>query len=325
MSKKISLVTFTNAQILDVTGPLEVFSMANDFLMKNGNHINPPYEIEILSLKKGVVKMSSGIKIIADRSYLSKKEKIDTLLVSGGSGAYKARENKELIQFIKEEKNRARRIASICSGTFLLAEAGLLKGMKVTTHWSVSQRLSREYPDVKTEPDKIFIKNGKIYTSGGVTAGIDLALSMVEEDYDRKTALYIAKMLVIFIKRQGGQSQFSSHLAAQTESKGQLKDLPQWIINNTSKDLSITALANYSAMSERNFSRIFKKEMGMTPAKFVELARIDYASQKLEIENIGLDEVAEKSGFGSSEKMRRTFKKHLNILPVVYRQRFGGN
>ncbi len=319
-TKLISMVTYDNAQVLDVTGPLEVFSMANRFVSED-----QAYKTEILAEKKGPVRMSSGITLLADRSFSDVSETIDTLMISGGYGAYDERRNKKLLKFLTGMNTKARRIASVCTGSFILAEAGLLHGKKATTHWADCDLLASEYPEITVEPDKIFIRDGHIYSSAGVTAGIDLALALVEEDCGRKVALKVAKILVVFMKRQGGQSQFSTHLSAQTDSKGSLKGLPEWILENPCKELSVEKLAEKVAMSERNFSRIFVKETGTTPAKFVESIRIDYAASYLENEAMTIDQVAVKSGFGTAEKMRRSFIRHLHVLPGTYRKRFGIN
>jgi transcriptional regulator GlxA family with amidase domain len=322
-SRRISMLAFDRAEALDVTGPLEVFAVANDFIRDEKTPDVRAYRIEIVAEEKGPVTMSSGIRLVADRSWLSGFEGVDTLIVAGGVGTKEAARNITLQAVLQDQNTRARRIASVCTGSFILAEAGLLEGKRATTHWSRCELLAREYPAVHVEPDRIFVRDGHIYTSAGVTAGIDLALALVEEDHGRHVALKVAKTLVVFMKRPGGQSQFSTHLLAQANAKGVLKGLPEWISENPRRDLSVQELATKAGMSERNFSRVFARQMGMTPAKFVEALRIDQATYHLENEALSLEEVAHKSGFRTSERMRRAFKRNLQVLPVTYRKRFG--
>ncbi len=322
-TKRISMITYDDAQILDITGPLEVFSMATRFIADGKKQDCRAYEIEILAEEPGPVTMSSGIRIVADRSWASGLTGTDTLLVSGGTGAYAASRNKALLQVLRKQGTLARRIASICTGSFILAEAGLLDGMRAVTHWMACERFAREYPAVRVEPDKIFVRDGRIYSSAGVTAGIDLALALVEEDYGRKISLKVAKVLVVFMKRQGGQSQFSSYLCAQEDSEGTLRGLPEWIADNPCRDLSVERLAERAGMSVRNFCRVFTRQTGMPPARFVERVRIDCARSYLENDALTLEKVAEKSGFGTAERMRRTFMRHIGVLPGAYRKRFG--
>jgi len=317
------MITYDNAQVLDVTGPLEVFAVANRFIAGERTPDRSAYQIEIVAEDAGPVTMSSGIRIVADRAWASGLTGIDTLLVSGGIGAYAASRNAALQRVLREQNTLARRIASICTGSFVLAEAGLLDGRRAVTHWIDCERFARDYPAVHVEPDKIFVRDEHVYSSAGVTAGIDLALALLEEDYGRKISLQVAKVLVVFMKRQGGQSQFSSHLCAQVGSEGSLQGLPEWIAENPCSDLSVEKLAERAAMSERNFSRVFTREIGMPPARFVERVRIDCARYNLENDALTLEKVAENSGFGTVERMRRTFLRHIGVLPGAYRKRFG--
>ncbi len=325
-TRRVAQVIFKNAQVLDITGPMEVFAQANEILAQFHQCIGTAYEITLVSHEKGPVPMSSGLKLMADGAFHSfniSQHPLDTLLIAGGNGVYQARFQRDLLAFVKAQEKNARRIASICSGTFILAKAGLLKGKQATTHWSVCQKLANEHPEIQVEPDKIFVRDRHIYSSAGVTAGIDLALALVEEDYGRDIALGIAKQLVVFMKRQGGQSQFSTSLARQSAGKGILKDTLMWMEQNPDQDLSIDALALGCAMSERNFTRIFKKEVGMTPGKYVEKMRVEYAAHLIETQNRGFKSIAQTSGFRSEEMMRRAFKRQLNVLPHLYRKHFG--
>jgi transcriptional regulator GlxA family with amidase domain len=218
--------------------------------------------------------------------------------------------------------SRVRRLASVCSGTFLLAEAGLLDGRRVTTHWRGCDELARRYPALTVERDPIFVRDGTVYTSAGVTAGMDLALALVEEDHGRQVALRVARQLVMFLKRPGGQSQFSAQLALQTADREPLRELQAWIADHLDGDLSVPVLAAEVAMSERNFARIFTRQVGVTPARFVERARVEGARRRLEESTDGVEMVAVRCGFGSAEVMRRAFLRLLGVPPSAYRGRF---
>lgn len=322
--REIAQIIFNNAQILDITGPNEVFAQVNEFLAKSNGSNRPAYKLTLVSEKKGPVAMSSGLKLVADESFETfKPTKLNTLLVAGGSGVYEAMCQESLLLFVKAQSSTAARIASICTGTFILAEAKLLSGNQATTHWSRCEKLSRMFPEIEVKPDKIFIKDGNLYSSAGVTAGIDLALALVEEDFGRDMALQVAKQLVVFIKRQGGQSQFSSHLANESAVSGFLKDTLKWINQNPSQNMSIGILADRCAMSERNFSRVFKREIGITPGKYVEKMRVECAANMIESQNMGFKSIADACGFKSEERLRRAFIRQLNIHPHLYRKNFG--
>lgn len=322
--REIALVIFENAQILDITGPAEVFAQVNDLLRKSDVFDGPAYNLTLVSKTTGPVAMSSGLRLFADASFKTfKPPGLDTLLVAGGEGVYKAMRRNDLLAFVKSQHSRAGRVASICSGTFILAEAGLLNGRQATTHWSRCQRLARMYPGIEVKPDKIYVKDGNLYSSAGVTAGIDLALALVESDFGRKMALRVAKQLVVFMKRQGGQSQFSTHLVRQSATEGTLADILKWMNQNPSRDMSVDALAGRCAMSERNFSRVFKKQTSMTPGKYVEKMRVEHAADMIETQKLGFKSIAETCGFKSEEMMRRAFVRQLGILPHLYRKNFG--
>jgi transcriptional regulator GlxA family with amidase domain len=318
-TRRVAIVVFDGVQSLDVTGPLEVFSIANRV---HGRGAAPPvYRLELIAVAAGVVTSNSGLRIVADRSYRTVRERLDTLIVAGGD-VRAALADRRLLRWLAASAARVRRLASVCTGSFVLAEAGLLRGRRATTHWASLQRLARRYPDLRVEGDAIFVRDGNVYTSAGVTSGIDLALALVEDDLGHAVALEVARWLVVFLKRPGGQSQFSSHLAAQAVAPGPLRDLPQWIVANPGADLSVEQLAARAAMSPRNFARVFRRETGLTPAKFVERARLDAARRSLEDRRLALEEVASRCGFGSAERMRRTFHRHLRVLPLDYRKRF---
>lgn len=317
--KLVQMLIYPNAQSLDITGPLEVFDIANEQL--------PPgtvgYEIELIAQETGPIRMSSGIRICADKSLDELTRHAHTLMIAGGDGTRQMVYEQSVLAWLTEAATKVERIASVCSGTFLLAQAGLLDGKKATTHWQVSELLDQLYPSVTVVADSIYHRDGNVYTSAGITAGMDLALALVEEDFGRDVAMKVAKQLVLFLKRPGGQSQFSNQLAMQFQLSGPLESLAEWLLDNIEQPVSVTDMAQQVAMSPRNFARVFQRETGTTPAKFVEGLRVERAQQLLEASNLGLEQVAERCGFGSAERMRRSFVKTLNVLPIDYKRRFG--
>jgi transcriptional regulator GlxA family with amidase domain len=247
---------------------------------------------------------------------------VDTLLVCGGPGVEAAERDERLMRWLQVTSGNARRVAAVCTGALLLARAGLLDGRRATTHWAYCRRLADRHPQVTVEPDAIFVRDGRIWTSAGVTAGMDLALALVEEDLGPDVALEIARWLVLFARRPGGQSQFSSRLAGQRPRSDPLRSVTGWIQENLTADLRVEALAERACMSPRNFSRAFRREAAMTPAKYVEIARLEAARQALADSADGIDAVAARCGFGTAETMRRAFHRHLGIGPADYRERF---
>jgi transcriptional regulator GlxA family with amidase domain len=318
---RVAALTFPGGQILDVTGPLEVFSRADRWLRDEGRVDRKVYQVEVLARAAGPVAMSSGVEIVARRAF-SGSGPIDTLLVCGGIGTTAALEDRELIAWLRRQAPRVRRVASVCTGALLLAEAGLLDGKRATTHWSWCGRLKRQYPRVEVVPDAIFVEDGGLYTSAGVTAGIDLALALVELDWGREVALGVARELVVFLKRPGGQSQFSRHLAALGPVPRPIRELELWVLENLAGELSVEALADHVHMSPRNFARVFRRETGLTPAKFVEAARVEEARRRLEETRLTTAAIATGCGFGTPESLRRTFLRHLGVGPAEYRRRF---
>jgi transcriptional regulator GlxA family with amidase domain len=317
----VAVVTYEGAQTLDVTGPLEVFATATRYLRELWPDEPPAYAIEILAERAGPVTMASGIALVADRSFRSVRGGIDTLVVCGGN-ARAAATDQTLLRWLQRMESKVHRLAAVCTGAFILASAGLLNGRRATTHWRSANALTREYPAIAVDPDAIFVRDGHIYTSAGVTAGMDLALALVEEDFGREVALMVARLLVLFLKRPGGQSQFSNELAVQMLPSGPLKGLPEWILEHLAEDLPVERLASRVAMSPRNFARVFLKETGATPAKFVERTRIERARRELEDSTVAVETVASLCGFGNAERMRRTFQRHLRVVPQEYRRRF---
>ncbi|MBS4050011.1 MAG: GlxA family transcriptional regulator [Methylomonas sp.] len=323
-SRTIGIVAFPDVEVLDITGPFEVFNFANLGLIHQGITQQNIYTLKLLAETPGPITTMSGLQIVAEDIYDAPNAAFDTLLIPGGC-IKNALNNEKLIAWIRAMSPKVRRLVSVCTGAFLLAEAGLLEGRKATTHWDFCQPLAKNYPGIRVEPDYIFIKDGHIFTSGGITSGIDLALALLEEDWGRDLALYVARYLVVFLKRPGGQSQFSSYLTNEASHRPDLRDLQVWIMEHIHQDLHVEALAARMAMSTRNFARLFSTETGMTPAKFVEMTRIDRARFLLETGDLSVESIAEKTGFKDSERMRRAFIRQLGVNPQNYRQRFSGS
>ncbi len=312
--RRVVIVVFPGVQPIDAIGPAEVFHTAA--------RIDPPgYTVELVAAAPGPVR-SSTVGLTVDRTIAACRGPIDTLVVAGGTGVREAAADARLIAWLGKAARRSRRVCSVCTGAFLLGEAGLLEGRRATTHWAGCDALASRYPTATIEPDPIFVRDGDLYTSAGVTAGMDLALALVEHDLGRATALEVARWLVLFVKRPGGQSQFSAQLAAQTAEREPLRDLQDWIAVNLDADLTVPALAARAHMSERNFARAFRKELGMTPAAYVETARVESARMALESGNAPVDVVACNNGFGTIETMRRAFHRRLGVGPAEYRARF---
>ncbi len=316
------MVAFPDAQIIDITGPLEVFGLAARLLTEERGWRIPAYTVEIAATKAGTLATSSGIRLIADRSLAQVRGPIDTLLVAGGRGTPAALRDRALIGWLRSSVDRTGRLCSVCTGAFILAEAGLLDGLSATTHWRQCERLATRYPAVSVETDPIFVRAGKIFTSAGVTAGIDLALVLLEEDHGRDVALAVARELIMFLRRPGGQSQFSVQLRAQVADREPIRELQRWMADHLGADLSVEALARRAAMSPRNFARVFTREVGVTPGQFVETSRVEAARRRLEESAEGVDSIASECGFGTRESMRRAFLRTLHVPPSVYRSRF---
>ena len=316
-TRRIVLVAFPDVQSLDISGPSEVFSLAE-------RAAPGAYAIELVSIAGGPVPASSGLTLLAHSSTAACRGAIDTLVVAGGLGARDAARDERLLSWIRLAARRSRRVSSVCTGAFLLARAGLLDGCRATTHWAACDALKRNYPSIEVQSDPIFVRDGNVYTSAGVTAGIDLSLALVEEDLGRRAALDVARALVLFVRRPGGQAQFSAGLAGQAAERPSLRDLQDWIAGNVDRDLSVTALAARSFMSPRNFARVFGREVGVTPAAYVESVRIERARVLLETTALPLEEVATRCGFGSPETLRRSFARRLRVSPSEYRRRFPG-
>jgi transcriptional regulator GlxA family with amidase domain len=315
--KAVVMLAFRDAQILDITGPLQILAAANDERHKE----SPAYRLTLLAERKGAFATSSGLKLVADDKYAALPRTIDTLIVAGGEGVRTALRDEALLDTIKSGARRARRVCSVCTGAFLLAAAGLLKGKRATTHWRATKTLAGSFPDVTVEPDAIFVRDGRIWSSAGVTAGMDLALALLQEDYGAELALTIARRHVIYRMRPGGQSQFSAELSADA-NEGRLAQLLRWLPEHIADNLDISLLASRARMSERSFARAFLKETGETPARYVERTRLEAARRLLSSSLEPVAIVAAKAGFGTEERMRRTFQRHMKISPATFRARF---
>ncbi len=316
-SKRIAIAVPPNAQSLDVFGPLDVFLEATR--QSGGVAV---YDTCLVSIEKGSVVRTGGVSLLVEKSIYDSDAPYDTLLVAGSPDFSRAESYADFQQWLRQRAAEVPRYGSVCTGAFFLGAAGLLDGRNVTTHWQHAAELAARYPAAKVEPDQIYVKDGPLYTSAGVTAGIDLALRLVEEDHGRELALTVARRLVVFLKRPGGQSQFSAHLAAQIASETRIQSLQHWILDNLGANLSIAALARRAAMSVRNLTRVFLSETGVTPTDYVEAARLDAARRLLEDTDVPLQRVASRCGFGNADTMRRTFLRRIGTGPHDYRARF---
>jgi transcriptional regulator GlxA family with amidase domain len=319
--REVVIVAYPGVQSLDVTGPLEVFAGAQQLVQATGRK-DPGYEIRIVSVDGAALKSSSGLALVPDARLSRVSLNLDTLIVAGGSGHVAAAADPSLIAAISRAATSARRTASVCTGAFLLARAGLLDGRRVTTHWASAEQLARMYPEVSVDPDPIFLRDGPIWTSAGVTAGMDLALALVEEDLDREAALTIARHLVLFLRRPGSQSQFSATLASQQPDRDSLREVQRLVVEDVAGTHTVDAMAARAHMSPRHFARAFRCETGVTPARYVERVRLEAARRRLEESAEPLASVASACGFGTGETMRRSFLRTLGVGPAEYRRRF---
>jgi transcriptional regulator GlxA family with amidase domain len=308
------------AQELDVTGPNAVFTQASRL---SGLAV-APYEVRLLSVAgDAVVRTVGGMRMLADACYRDFGGRaIDTLLIAGGEGHAAAAEDARLVEWVRAQAPHVRRLGAVCTGAFVLARTGLLDGCRATTHWRHTARLAERHPDVQVTPDSIWIRAGRFYTSAGVTAGMDLSLALVEEDLGHAASLEVARELVLFLRRPGGQAQFSAALQAQGAESPPLRELQGWIADNLALDLSVPMLAERVAMSPRNFARVFTKQVGETPARHIERLRIESVRRMLEGSERRLEAVARAGGFTSADAMRQAFVRTLGTTPERYRAAF---
>lgn len=323
-ARQIVILAYPGVQSLDVTGPLEVFAGA-ERLIRQSASAERGYQVQVLSADGAPLATSSGLTFVPHGSLAEAPEGIDTLILAGGPGQSVAGEDEELIQWIRSASAKARRTASVCTGAFLLARAGLLDGRRATTHWSQAETLRRQYPDITVDPEPIFVREGSLWTSAGVTAGMDLALALVEEDLDRQAALTIARHLVLFLRRPGSQSQFSATLVSQQPRREPLLEVQREVVEDPTAIHTVEAMAERASMSPRHFARAFRAETGVTPAHYVEQVRLEGARRRLEEDTEPIAVVAAACGFGTPETMRRVFLRTLQVGPAEYRRRFQTN
>ena len=315
ITRAIEIVAFPGANLLDVTGPLQVFASANE---ASGGQ-EPAYEISLVATDTPVI-TSAGLALLA-QPLPPGSQHVDTLIIAGGGGVHAACAEEDLLRWLAVRATAARRVASVCTGAFLLGAAGLLDGKRAVTHWADCERLAQLFPRTRVEMNAIFIRDGNLWSSAGVTAGIDLALAMVDEDLGHAAAATVARDLVVFLKRPGGQAQFSTVLNLQERDRS-FDELHGWMAGNLAGDLSVSALAHRAGMSERTLMRHYRARMGMTPARAVEKMRIEAACQLLATTRDPVKRIANGCGFGSEETMRRSFFRQMGVAPHDYRARF---
>ncbi len=321
-TKHIVIIAPPKTSIMDVAGPLDVFAKTMEYLHENSLVNTNTYTTHVLSIDSAnIVHTSSGLPIVCEGDLESVDYVIDTILIAG-RGYPEEKTFRRLVSWLKVCEVQTRRIASICAGAFVLAEAGLLNGKKAATHWRLCEKLQSLYPEVMVDKDSIYVKDGKIYTSAGISTGIDLTLFLVEEDFGRDVAVMVARQLVLYLKRPGNQSQFSTMLEHQRVDHEPIRITQDWIIDHLEEDLCVERLADLASMSPRNFARVFVRETGITPAKYVEKIRLETARRRLEETKLTVDQISVECGVGNADNLRRMFLRHLNTTPTDYRSRF---
>lgn len=318
VARRVVFVLFEDCLLLDFAGPLQAFELA----CETSEAGRAPYVWQICSLKGGPVKTSSGLVVMTSALADCDRRNIDTLIVGGGPGVHRAAAEPALVGWFRLAAPKARRVCSVCTGTFVLAAAGLLRGRRAVTHWGSCDLLRAKYPDVSVQVDPVFVHDRGIWTSAGVTAGIDLALTLLEDDLGHREAMRIARRLVVFLKRPGGQAQFSVPLSLQASEDRAFEKISSWMQDNLGGDLRVESLAERAGMSPRTFARVFRRKTGRTPAKAVEELRVEAARRALEESAAPIKEIAARAGFQSEEHLRRAFRRRLNVLPHDYRVRF---
>lgn len=317
MTKTIALLALPGVQLLDVAGPLDVFAQANVEAARNA------YALRVVACEPGPIHSSSGVRLLPDMVAGGSAQAFDTLLVAGAPDAARMTLNTSLLRWLRASAGKARRYGSVCTGAFALAATGLLDGHRVTTHWAAAHDLAQRFPAVRVEEDALYVRDGKLRTAAGVTAGLDLALTLVEEDLGREVAMRVAAQLVMFFKRPGGQLQFSRKGVACPSGRSVLQEVQRWVAANPALTLSVKALAAHAGQSPRHFARLFHAEVGLTPAAWVETARITAARTLLEAGTDAPKQVAAKCGFANADTLRRAFVKHLGVTPAEFRKRHG--
>ena len=320
-SIRVAIAAYEGVSLLDLSGPLEALRMAST----HPNHVGARlgYDCHVVSVRGGTVLTADGVGLVTKSIGTLDRTSIDTLIVPGACNVDDVFRDRALIRWLRRRAGRCRRVCSVCIGTFLLAEAGLLRGRRATTHWMHCALLATRHPEITVEADAIYVRDGAIWTSAGVTTGIDLALALIEQDCGRAVAMHVARMLVVYLRRTGGQSQYSALLASQVESTSEtFADLERWISENLTADLRVERLADHAGMSPRNFARRYSTERKRTPARAVEIIRVDAARRALEETTDRIDEIARRCGFSNEEQLRAAFARHVGIPPRAYRARF---
>ncbi|MEU1424565.1 DJ-1/PfpI family protein [Kitasatospora sp. NPDC005751] len=318
---RVVIAVFPDVDLLDVTGPAEVFALAN---RETGGRAG--YEIRLAGPDSGPVVTAAGVRLIADLSFSEVGAAVDTLLVPGAvelrPDGPVARVDEAVVEWVRETAPHARRIASVCVGAHLLAAAGLLDGRRATTHWSTAAQLAADHPKVRVDADPIFVRSGRVWTGAGISTCMDLALALVAEDHGEDLALAVARQLVMYLRRQGGQSQFSVPLSRPAPARRDIDELRVFITEHLDEDLSAPVLAARMCLSERHFARVFRQETGTSPAAYVEAARVEAARRLLETTDQPLEQIAAGIGMGSVETLHRAFRKQISTTPASYRRRF---
>lgn len=318
-SKHIIIVGYDNITSLDLAGPLEAFTSAQ--IQDSRGKLQPCYQVTIAALGAKTFSSESGLRMTA-ACFLNSVRHLDTLLIPGGSGMRTSGDGQKLANWIGRHHHHIRRIASVCTGIYGVAPTGLLNGRKVTTHWKFAADLAKRYPKLQVDADPLYLRDGKFYTSAGITAGIDLALALIEEDFGAEVALGVARELVMYVKRPGGQEQYSEPLKFQVESSSRLADLAAWMVGHLDSDLSVEALARRVNLCARQFNRRFKEEFRSTPAAFVARLRLDEARNRLSASGNTVESIADSVGFHDPDSFRRAFVQRFGIAPSQYRSRF---
>ncbi|MCC8188118.1 MAG: GlxA family transcriptional regulator [Bacteroides sp.] len=322
-TRHIVLLVPHYSTLLDICGPFDVFQKAIEYRNEASPLPDFTYQIHVVSTRRSKrIEMLGGISILGEGSYKEIDYPIDTLIIGGLSNHPEYKPGKEVLAWIKEQSGKVRRICSVCAGAFILAEAGVLSGKKAATHWMRCDKLAREYPDTEVDREAIFVKDGNVYTSAGITTGVDLALALIEEDLGKTFALKIARIMVLFLKRPGNQTQYSTVLQAQEVDYQPINQVIEWIYNHLHEDITVERLAEYSLMSPRNFARVFVRELNITPMKYVEKLRVETACRYLTETHLTVDEIAHLCGFKNSVTMNRIFLHTFQTTPSQYRRGF---
>jgi transcriptional regulator GlxA family with amidase domain len=318
---RVALFAYPGIQGLDLSGPLEMFARASR-LLRDEKRAQRGYAVTVVATERGPIAASSGFRFLPDTTFRELRGNVDTLVVVGGTGVNAVVADQSVVRWLRRIGGRVRRLCSVCTGAFLLAEAGLLDGRTATTHWSRAAELAQRFPRIRVEEDRIWVRDGSVYTSAGVTAGMDLALALIEEDLGAEVAVAVARAMVMYLRRPGDQSQYSAPLRLQAAETPSVRALVGWAAENPNADLSVPALARRIGKSPRHLTRVFRKELGVAPAEAVEQLRIEAARRALQQSADGLEAIASKCGFGSAEVLRRVFLRTLHVTPSAYRARF---